>query len=214
MPYKGSKSKLAQWVIEQLPGSHTLVDIFAGGCAITHAALLSDKWERVIANDHNGMTILFKKAINGEFQDFSEIPSRDDFFLTDDAILKLLYSFGSDQSSYLWGKEYESVKVPASKMLTAPSEYERRKHYRDFIKALRNNMSALIERNRMHELEGLERLEGLEVLGRVEELKEIEGLDRLEIMTADYRNVNIPHGATVYADPPYRNTGEHYGGFD
>lgn len=34
MPYQGSKSRIAEWVVDILPPSHTLVDLFAGGCAI------------------------------------------------------------------------------------------------------------------------------------------------------------------------------------
>ncbi len=61
----------------------------------------------------------------------------------------------------------------------------------------------------MINLEGLSRSERLQGLSA---LKEYE--PRLSFTVADYRDVNIPDGATVYADPPYRNTGEHYGGFD
>lgn len=31
IPYHGSKSRVAPWVIDHLPPSHTLVDLFAGG---------------------------------------------------------------------------------------------------------------------------------------------------------------------------------------
>ena len=31
MPWQGSKSRIAEWVIGILPPSHTLVDLFAGG---------------------------------------------------------------------------------------------------------------------------------------------------------------------------------------
>ena len=31
MPWQGSKSRIAEWVVELLPPSHTLVDLFAGG---------------------------------------------------------------------------------------------------------------------------------------------------------------------------------------
>lgn len=51
IPYLGSKSRIAPWVIEHLPRADTLVDIFAGGCAVTHAAMLSGKFGKIIAND-------------------------------------------------------------------------------------------------------------------------------------------------------------------
>ena len=208
LPYKGSKSKIAEWIVEQLPPSEVFVDIFMGGGAVTHAAMLSGKWERFIANDISGTPILFRNAISGEFDGYSEVPSRDDFFLSDDAALRLLYSFGNDAQTYLWGDEYERVKVPASRMLSAPSVHERRKYYRDFIKALRENVKVHMERASIESLEGLTRLQALE------RLQGLQALERLQVMVSDYRNVKIPDWATVYADPPYRNTSEHYGGFD
>ncbi len=35
LPYTGSKSKIAHWVIDNLPRGRVLIDAFAGGCAIT-----------------------------------------------------------------------------------------------------------------------------------------------------------------------------------
>ena len=54
LPYTGSKSRIAHWVIDNLPCGRVLIDAFAGGCSITHRALLSPKWQTVIANDMNG----------------------------------------------------------------------------------------------------------------------------------------------------------------
>ena len=53
MPYCGSKNRIAKKIIDLLPPGKRFVDLFAGGHAITHAALLSDKWESVAANDLN-----------------------------------------------------------------------------------------------------------------------------------------------------------------
>ena len=65
LPYRGSKSTIAEWVVDVLPASHTLVDLFAGGCAVTHCALLSGKFGRVVANDLNGTPELFRECIGG-----------------------------------------------------------------------------------------------------------------------------------------------------
>lgn len=51
VPYRGSKNKLAEDIIDVLPEGRRLVDLFAGGCAITHAASLSNKWDKVLSND-------------------------------------------------------------------------------------------------------------------------------------------------------------------
>ena len=48
LPYMGSKSTIAEWVISHLPKADTLVDAFAGGCALTHAAMRSRKFNRII----------------------------------------------------------------------------------------------------------------------------------------------------------------------
>ena len=51
LPYKGSKNKIAEWVVNILPSGGTLCDLFCGGCAVTHAAMVSGKYERYIIND-------------------------------------------------------------------------------------------------------------------------------------------------------------------
>jgi len=219
LPYLGSKSRIAEWVVSVLPPAPVLVDLFAGGCAVTHAALLSGKWKRIICNDVTDTTQMFVDAIRGEYGGYATVPDRGEFFerKDEDPALALLYSFGNDRLGYLWSKELEPVKVHASRMLSAPSMHERRMEYMKFLRALR----AYVERNgtknlapedtdtgghglerlqQLHGLEGLERLQGLERLER------LQGLQGLEASSRDYRDVLVPYGATVYADPPYRGT--------
>ena len=64
LPYKGSKSKIANEIIDFLPPAKVLYDLFAGGCAITHAAILSGKWGKVVANDIGPWPGLFRDAAN------------------------------------------------------------------------------------------------------------------------------------------------------
>jgi len=225
LPYCGSKSSIAKWVIDTLPASETFIDLFAGGCAVTHAAMLNDKWERFIANDISGSSIIFRDAIKGDFNGLSTVLSRGEFFASDDMILRLLYSFGNDARSYLWGGYYEKAKVVASKMLSAPSMHERRTHYREFIKVMSEYVGGILKdeaelrdlklHSHLQSLEALERSERLQALERSERLQALERSERLQVMMADYRNVNIPDNATVYADIPYRNVDKRpYGEFD
>ena len=80
LPYTGSKSRIAHWVIDNLPHGRVLIDAFAGGCAITHRALLSKKWQTVIANDINGKyPQLFADAVRGKYRDEKRWISREDF---------------------------------------------------------------------------------------------------------------------------------------
>lgn len=211
MPWQGSKSRVAEWVVGILPASHTLVDLFAGGCAVTHCALLSGKWERVVASDITDSVLVFSDAVKGEFRGFATVPTREEFAASEDTALRLLYSFGNDRTGYMWSPELEPVKVAASRMVSAPSMHERRLAYatfcRELVGWLRGDGRGARQIVELHGLEGLERLQGLE------------GLDgsRLTVLPhTDYRMVDIPDGATVYADPPYRGTANssRYGEFD
>lgn len=190
LPYQGSKSRIAKWVVDTLPKSHTLVDLFAGGCAVTHAALLSGKWEHFIINDITDTPAVFVDAIKGEFKNFSTVLTRDEFMKCDDTALQLLYSFGNSKKAYLWAEDIEQVKVSAAKMLCSPSLHERRIAYRAFVRNLLDYISN--GDTYSMRIQSIERLDGLQNL---------EALERL-----DYRLVEIPEGATVYADPPYRGT--------
>jgi len=84
VPYRGSKNKIAEDIIALLPAGKRLVDLFAGGCAITHCALFSDKWESILSNDLcplRGQTI-FRKAAEGEYlkEDYYHIVSKQEFY--------------------------------------------------------------------------------------------------------------------------------------
>lgn len=205
-PYRGSKNAIAPWVVEHLPAADVLVDLFAGGCAVTHAAMLSGRFGRFVANDLTEAPQVFVDAINGEFEGFSTVPTREEFLSSDDDALRLMYSFGNNREDYLWSRELEPVKVSASRMVLAPSVHERKRAYRDFMRALRSYVESScrmpdVDRKHDGDLEGPQSLERLQSL---ESLQNLDGL--LTVSRVDYRAVGVPGGATVYADPPYRGT--------
>ena len=77
----GSKNKIAEWVVSHLPRAEHFYDLFAGGCAISHCAILSRKWKKVHVNDINPvMPSLFIDAINGKFKDETRWIGHDEFF--------------------------------------------------------------------------------------------------------------------------------------
>ena len=51
LPYKESKNSIAKWVVDELPKADVFVDLFCGGCAITHRALLSGKYKQFIIEE-------------------------------------------------------------------------------------------------------------------------------------------------------------------
>lgn len=113
LPYQGSKSKIADWILEKLPEAENLYDLFGGGGAITHKALLSNKYKNIYYNDiQTGLTQLFKDAVDGKYKNETRWISREDFNKLKDTDLYVAYcwSFGNKGSSYMYSKEYEAWK--------------------------------------------------------------------------------------------------------
>lgn len=113
LPYKGSKNKLAERIVSLLPKRTHLIDLFCGGCAVSHAALLRNKYEHIHINDINWMCpTLFIDALNGKYQNETRWISREDFFrLKDtDPYVAIVWSFGNNLRDYLYSKEIEPLK--------------------------------------------------------------------------------------------------------
>ncbi len=113
LPYKGSKNKLAERIVHLLPKRTHLIDLFCGGCAVSHAALLMGKYEHIHINDINWMCpTLFIDALNGKYNDENRWISREDFFrLKDtDPYVAVVWSFGNNLRDYLYSREIEPLK--------------------------------------------------------------------------------------------------------
>lgn len=113
LPYKGSKSRIAKKILDVLPAAPVLYDVFCGGCAITHAALLSGKYSRVVANDINGMIPhAFETAITGGFRNEDRWISRDDFqkLYKTDPYVAICFSFGNNLHEYCYARDLEPYK--------------------------------------------------------------------------------------------------------
>ena len=112
IPYQGSKNAIAAHIVaEFLHPSACLVDIFAGGCAITHAALEAG-WHKVIANDIRDAPELFAAAARGEYKNEKRWISREDFarLKDNDAYVRYCWSFGNNAKEYLYSREIEPWK--------------------------------------------------------------------------------------------------------
>ena len=112
VPYMGSKNQIVKKLIEQLPSAKYFVDLFAGGCSMTHGAILSKKYSHFIANDIDDAPSLFLDAINGKFKNETRWISRDDFFaLKDkDPYVRYIWSFGNNGKGYLFGDDVVKYK--------------------------------------------------------------------------------------------------------
>ena len=304
LPYMGSKNRIAQALIDVMPKAHTFVDLFAGGCAVTHAAMLSGKYSAFIANDIDGaMPQLFLDAINGKFKDENRWISREDFerMKKDDAYIRSVWSFGNNGVTYMYSKEVEPWKKALhyarffgdfsllrefgidsdgsrADIINHRDEYKKKYvawyvenvlgktfdeslikeleskieeqseelrlylvaardaagltstdvdkllgtngmagHYfgksqwefptREAYDIMRTAMPSLVDYDEVYGYADL--LQSLQSLQRLESL---ESLQSLEVHSGDYRAVEIPAGAVVYCDIPYRGTAEYIAG--
>ena len=113
LPYQGSKSAIAPWVISCLPPADTLVDLFCGGCAVTDAAMRAHRYKHFVTNDINPMMpMTFAKALRGEYKNEDRWISREDFMEKKDTdeYAAICFSFGNDMRCYLYSKTIEPYK--------------------------------------------------------------------------------------------------------
>lgn len=113
LPYKGSKNKLAERIVNLLPRASHFYDLFSGGCAVAHCALTKGRYEHVHINDINEMMPkAFVKALQGGFDNEDRWISREEFFrLKDtDPYVAICFSFGNNLKNYCYGKDIELIK--------------------------------------------------------------------------------------------------------
>lgn len=285
VPYQGSKNKIADWVVDHLPDGKTLVDLFAGGCAVTHAAILAGKWENFIINDLGDAPEVFENAVNGKYANEKRWIDRETFQkLKDvDPYVRYCWSFGNIGINYLYAQEVEPWKKALhyarvfgdtsilqnmeiegngsrADVLAHEAEYKEKyirwwlshqKYSQAELDKMIKNAKADAERDEEElraylrkalKSSGLTQAEvqrrlGTQMAGhyfgrsqwefptremyqRMQEFmplpddyNELVGLYRLrqrlqslQSLQLDYRSVEIPQGAVVYADPPYKNT--------
>lgn len=217
IPYMGSKNSIAKEIVDLFPTAECFVDLFCGGCAITHAAMLSGKYKRFIINDSNAQVVqLFVDAINGKFHNEKRWISRDDFKSRkdSDAYIKYVWSFGNGGYSYMYGRKIEAWEkaLHYARVLGDFSLLER-----DFgivtddasRQSIRLNAEkwGLIDKLKcsMESLESLQSLHKLKRLQSLESLERLESLGGLQLFSGDYQAVKIPENSVVYCDPPYGN---------
>lgn len=224
--YMGSKNRIAQWIIDNLPEAEHFYDLFGGGGAISHCALLSGKYKQVHYNEIDPLVYKgFKMAINGDFKNENRWISREDFHrLKDyDPYAALCFSFGNNCRNYAFNQEIEPFKkavhfsivfndnsllsqyVDVSELkYETENIHERRIYLQRYLKKFKDKVKYYCNtdgdnvRNILQSLERLIRLQSLERLN-----------NNLELTNLDYRNIEIKNNSIIYCDIPYKNTNKY-----
>ena len=230
-PYKGSKNRLAEKIVKNFPDAENLYDLFCGGCAITHRALIENRWKNYVINDIDSRCPkLFLDAINGKFKNETRWISREDFFKLkdDDGYVAFCWSFGNNGRSYLYSKEIEPYKKALhyaivfgdyslgkelgfdfSVVDTIQGVQERKLFLQKYLK--NNNIGKASPLKVSIEISEI--LQNLNSLERLESLESLESLERLEQFSTDYAEIEIKKDSIIYCDIPYKGT-DGYNGID
>lgn len=236
----GSKSKIAEKLLNEIinakPEAEIFIDLFAGGCAMSHAALISGAFKKVYANDLNKTPQLFKDVIDGKYRDNKQWISRDEFFkLRDtDEFVKSVWTFGNNGKCYLYGQYLEPYKKAYhyARLLNDFSlfnefspyiEKEFNGNLRKYIKTnqeriKQNYIKWFSSRNsdnldKLKNISSLERLQHLERFQRLQELESLKDLSEiLEISQGSYQDFKLPEPSkcVIYCDIPYKGTKEYH----
>ena len=173
VPYLGSKNRIAAQIVSAMPEAERLVDLFAGGCAVSHAAMMCGRFRSVHMNDLYGGTVrLFLDCLS------SPVPvkwvSREEFFARkdEDELVRWCWSFGMDGRTYAFGREKED----AARRAFCSGRY-------------RERVLADIPRRLM-------RLRDIRRTARFCKATAMSGRE-------DFEAVRIRRGDVVYLDPPY-----------
>ncbi len=239
--YLGSKNDIADKIVDILPPADVFIDAFAGGCAVTHAAMLSGKYRQVIANDINDVPQLFLDVKDDKCVNAKHWVSREEFFCLKDSdvLIRLVWSFGYDGKSYCYGRDrepfYKAVHyavmerdyslweamgliIPDDVKAAADSEDDwnaRRLIFRKWFRRHFKEANAMMGTNfTCRALCSPSHLERIHRLGKV--ASDLHALHSLNIRKGDFATLPS-HSKTciTYCDPPYKNTDcGSYSGFD
>jgi len=219
----GSKSDIVENIMRLLPKSENFYDLFGGGFAVTHAAILFKKAKTYHFNEIKPDTVdLIQRAIRGEFSYSNFKPpwvSREEFFARKDtdAYVRLFWSFGNDQKYYLFGEdiepykkslhmavvfdEFDDIAIKALGFKAWPFGVKSINKRRLVVRYLVKKMNPKLKPTQLQQLQQLQQLERLEQLERLQA--------NILWTSKDYREIEIKNDSVVYCDPPYAGTADY-----
>ena len=230
MPYKGSKSRIAEAIISHLPPAKHFYDVFGGGGAMAHCAALSGKYQIIHYNEPNPLICHgFRMAVAGQFRSEDRWISREDFarLKSTDPYVAICWSFGNDLDSYLYSREREPLKRALHHAIvwddwglfaerwpqllpegqeTVRGVTDRKQRRLAIMRLVKSVIGRVSEMENLQSLQSLQSLERLQSLESLERRERLERLERLEITSASYADLKFERDAVIYCDPPYEGT--------
>ena len=220
LPYMGSKSKIAEWVLSYLPKADNLYDLFCGGCAITHCAIENHKYKNYYINDIKGeMPQGFIDCINGKYHNDYRWISHDEFDMLKgkgDLLVDLCFSFGNNwRKGYAYSKEIEPMKK-ALHYAVCLDDYSLMKDVFGIdLSSIREIGGGIYDKYLKSKSITKERwdLQSFENLGRLLNLERLKRLQSFENARTDiisysnsYDEIEIKPNSVIYCDIPYKST--------
>jgi len=211
IPYMGSKNQIAEEIIDFLPSGNRFIDLFGGGFAMSHCAILSGKYKKVFYNELNPLLEpLIRDAINGKYSYEKFKPkfiTREEFFekKEQDGYIKYIWSFGNRGDTYLYGKDIEKQKEILHNLIVFNDYTKVNEIIPEFEKLYKGDI-----KNRRKELKTrIENLERINNLQNLQQLERLARLQQLELHTGCYKDYEYQEGDVVYCDPPYEYTAKY-----
>ena len=235
IPYVGSKNKIAEKIIDKLPPAKHFYDLFGGGGAMTHCALLSGKYEVIHYNELNPLVFkAFKMALNGEFKGENRWISKEDFerLKDTDPYVACCYSFGNDFKTYAYGKNCElfkkavhySIVFDDNSLLNNYIDLSNFKYNSENLKERRSELYSLLKKSKLDIEYGKPNqsvsqhqiwLDRFQSLGRLERLQSLESINNGVLLSnLSYEEVPIESDSVIYCDPPYKDTNTYIDDFN
>ena len=111
LPYMGNKNATAENIISMLPRGRRLLDLFGGGASVTHAALVSGRFEQVIYNDVDPLIVDMIKRLMTEPIPPLRFVGHDEFKerCTVDPMVFFCWKFPGPVISYLFSRGTEKL---------------------------------------------------------------------------------------------------------
>lgn len=111
LPYMGSKNESAENIVSMFPRGRRLLDLFGGGASVTHAALVSGRFEQVVYNDIDPLMVDMLRRLQSEpltplrFVDRVEFKER----YKVDPMVFFCWKFPGSRPEYLFGPGSEKL---------------------------------------------------------------------------------------------------------